>query len=193
MRVRLAFAVGALVVLPILLAPQAWAQVPTAQPPNSWVRKEVPGWIYWVPTTKWQATYGDSGITISSPTGDLVVDYGFSSWPVPLTIPEVKDFMLTQLAKPSFIGAITVTSMKAGPMSGNPGNETQRFVWRGLRQHPLKGEQHVQGLMYFHVSSDGWGANGYEALNVMAPSGQWKARARTLDIIRGNFLRIPSG
>ena len=174
-------------------AAHAVAVQPRVQPPNGWVRKDLGQWVYWIPNNKWVDAHSANGITISSPTGDLVVDYGFASWPTPLQLGDLRDYLVQELAKPSNIGAITITSMKAGPAQGVAGDQTQRFAWKGSRQHPLKGRQQVQGIMYLHVMSDGFGANGFEAFNVFAPVSQWAKTRAMLEIIRSNIYEMPTG
>lgn len=159
------------------------------QPPNGWVRREVPNWIYWVPNGKWVAAHTKNGIDVSSPTGDLVVSSGWSSSPVSVTIPDV----IAYLFSPANTGEVAnVRITKKGKITGRPGDQKQTVAWTGVRRHPIKGNQAVKGSTQVHVFTVGYGAYGFTVESMMAPTRQWNASLPTMRIILGNIRYLPS-
>lgn len=160
-----------------------------SQPPNGWVRREVPNWIYWVPNGKWVASHTKNGIDVSSPTGDIVVSSGWSSSPIAVTIPEVVAYLFSPANTSNFV-SLRIT--KKGKITGRPGDQKQTVAWAGVRRHPTKGNQAVKGSVQVHVFTVGYGAYGFTTEGMMAPTRQWNASLPTMRIILGNIRYLPS-
>lgn len=161
---------------------------PTAQPPNGWVRREVPNWIYWVPNAKWVDTHNMNGIDVSSPTGDIVVSWAWAGTPLPVSLPELIDYLFT----PANTEGLSRITLREGPVTGAPGDQRQTVTWTATRQHPLKGAQAVRGATKLHVFTVDYGAYGFEVTSMMSPVQQWKRNLPTMRMIQGNILYIPS-
>ena len=195
---RFAFVAAVVAVLSLLVAPgvatanpsgPAMAPVtPSAQPPNGWVRREVPNWIYWVPNSKWVDTHNMNGIDVSSPTGDIVVSWAWAGTPLPVSLPELIDYLFT----PANTEGLSRITLREGPVTGATGDQRQTVTWTATRQHPLKGAQAVRGATKLHVFTVGYGAYGFEVTSMMSPVQQWKRNLPTMRMIQGNILYIPS-
>lgn len=159
----------------------------SGQPPNGWIRREVPNWIYWAPSRKWVATHNKNGIEVSSPTGDIVVSYGWAPSAYQLTTREVIDYVISNASELS-----NVRITKLGKVTGPPGNQKQTVSWRGERQHPLKGRQSVKGMGEVHVFTVGFGAYGFSSKGYMAPVAQWNANLSTMRTILRWIKYLPS-
>lgn len=185
-------ALATALVVPSAGSAQAAASLsaPAIQPPNGWVRREVDNWIYWVPNNRWVDTHNPNGIDISSPTGDIVVSYGWASSPVPLTTKGAIDYVLGELERTGAYADLRV--VRTGPVNGAPGDETQNVFWRATGIHPEKGPRPVRGVLSVHVFTVGPGAHGFEAYLTIAPTAIWSRSTRTMEIIRSNITYIPT-
>lgn len=165
------------------------AESRAAQPPNGWVRREVPNWIYWTPSRQWVATHTKNGIDVSSPTGDIVVNQGWSSWGYQLTTKEAIELIFSPSNTRDFSN-LRIT--KRSKVTGRPGDQKQTVTWTGVRRHPLKGNQSVKGVTEVHVFVAGFGAYGFAVKGYMAPVAQWKSSLGTMRTILRHITYLPS-
>lgn len=170
------------------LAP-AHATRPAADPPSDWVRKDPSGWVYWVPTKKWTHAHSACGIDISSPTGDMLVSLAGAPSAFALTTDDALTLVAESLAGQ---GVSRLRVVKAGPVTGSPGDQGQVVRVTGVRR-----AKPVTATASVRVTS-GLLGNGVEAAVVLAPTSLWKAQAKTLGTILQSIRQtgtecIPSG
>ncbi len=160
-----------------------------AQPPNGWIRREVPNWIFWAPSRQWVATHNKNGIDVSSPTGDIVVSHGWTSWGYELSTRDAIEIIFSPSSTPDFT-KLRIT--KWGKVTGPPGDQRQTVMWTGIRRHPLKGNQSVRGVTEVNVFVAGFGAYGFSVKGYMAPVNQWKSSVKTMRTIVRFITFLPS-
>jgi hypothetical protein len=179
-------------IVTMVLTPSAVAvAAPSAPPKPGWIHWEGQYYTCWIPNKKWQVVESTAGITISSPTGDQYVEFGWSSWMQPLTTQEVVDFTFEQGMLHPLVNHRVVASI--GPES-IPQGQRQAVEWAGVWQHQLKGRQSARGYVIADVMDYG-GTYGFSAY-VEASAGSaatWKRNVGTLDIIRQNIVLMGNG
>jgi len=159
--------------------------------------KPKPGWVHWtgayyscwIPSKKWQVVESAAGITISSPTGDNYVEFGWSSWMVPLAPQEVIDNVFVQgMLHPLVSYQVTSTSA----VQAIPQGQRQMVEWSGIWSHQLKGQQRARGYIIADTMDYG-GSYGFSAYVVAGAASTWKRNAITLETIRQNIVFMGNG
>lgn len=161
------------------------------RPPPGWVRREGRYFIYWMPNSRWQAVENANGLSISSPTGDIVVEFGYvSGSPGPVTPRWVINYTaraggldLHPLASYKFISWSPVTTTRLNYFSRIT---SQSATWSGIRNHRLKGRQSVRGWISADSFNNTW-SFGWSGYTMVAPSSMWASNLTLMQTIRTNI------
>lgn len=169
-------------------SPQAAA---VFRPPPGWVRREGRYFIYWLPNNRWQAVENANGLSISSPTGDVVVEFGYvTSLPGPVTPKWVINYTaraggldLHPLVNYRFTAWSPVTTTKLNYFSRIT---SQNATWTGVRNHRLKGRQNVRGWISADAYNNTW-SFGWSGYTMVAPATSWQSNLTLMQTIRTNI------
>lgn len=184
-RVRAVTAVG-----PGTWSTTAWAVptyfLPGLVPPSGWVHRNGMYSSYFLPTDKWQAVDTQHGLSISSPTGTIGVNYlGSATSGNPMTPRQVVDMEMQ-----AGVGIVSyqVTHVGTPLVSGNV--TSQEFELTATLSGP-NGNFSVRSAYLVRTYVDPWTyASGYESYTMVARTDLWAAALGTMQTIRTNMRRI---
>lgn len=194
-RLAMAALASLLLVATIVAAPVQAQQRPAAPTAVSALTPK-PGWVHWVgryyscwiPNRKWQVVESQAGITISSPTGDNYVDFGWSSWMQPVTPQYVIDMAFGNMLHPLSSYQVTADS----GVQAIPQGQREIVDWTGVWNHQLKGSQKARGYIIADAMDYG-GSYGFSGYVVAGAASTWRRNAVTLETIRQNIVFMGNG
>jgi hypothetical protein len=149
--------------------------LPDAQAMANWAHRQSNLWSYFIPNTNWQVVESTSGIDISSPIGDAIVEFAFAYGPVvPTTADGVEAILWKVVSNHQVVSQSQV-------VAGGPGQE-QTIEFTGV--------WNVTGHNVHGIYIAGVGPQVIQAYLIMANVEVWAADQCTLTLIRNHITYL---
>jgi hypothetical protein len=150
----------------------------------NWIHKTAGAFSCYVPAANWQVVGNNSGVDISSPTGDEDVSFAQTAWPDAVTTQAVATQVLNLSARSGSLTNASITGRGAASQLA-AGVTVQRFTYQGVH-HWVNGTAPVVGYILVTVFNRAL-SRGYSVSLVTVPTAKANADGSMLEFIRGHI------